>query len=423
MTVLIAGGGIAGLSLGLTCHQLGIPFRVFESSAEIKPLGLGINLQPNAVRELFDLGFEDSLDSIGVRTQEFGLFTKHGLEIWMEPRGVTAGYRWPQFSVHRGYLQTMLYRALIERAGADSVQTGWRAVRYRHDDSGKPVLELASRAGQSQRVTGDLLIGADGIHSKIRAQMHPAEGPPIWNGRVLWRGTSLAKPWRTGATMVMLGHDTQRFVAYPITPTDTATGLAVINWIAELAFDSSGGWKREDWNRQADISEFLPRFTDWKFGWLNVPELVTSAEAVFEYPMVDRDPLDTWRDGLVSLIGDAAHATYPVGSNGASQAIVDARKLGKAFVDHGVTQAALEQYESEMRPATQNIILANRGKGPDAVMQLIEDRCGGKFEKLEDVATYEELATHAAKYKKIAGFSIDELNALPPTISPGSRLV
>ena len=416
MTVLIAGGGIAGLSLALTCHQVGIPFRVFESAPEIKPLGLGINLQPNAVRELFEMGFEDSLDSIGVRTAEFGLFTRFGLEIWAEPRGVKAGYRWPQFSVHRGQLQLMLLDELINSAGTEVFEPGQRAVGYHHDDSGKPVLHLESRDGEKQTVTGELLIGADGIHSALRAQMYPAEGPPIWNGRVLWRGSSIGKPWRTGATMVMLGHDTQRFVAYPITSPDPKTGNAVINWIAELAFDVSSGWEKEDWNRQANIKDFLPRFAEWKFGWIDVPELVTSAESVYEYPMVDRDPLETWRDGRVSLIGDAAHATYPVGSNGASQAIVDARKLGRAMLDHGLTEQALDVYEAEMLPATRNIILANRGKGPDAVMQLIEDRCGGQFERLEDVATYEELAAHAAKYKKIAGFSIDELNALPSII-------
>jgi len=421
LTVLIAGGGISGLSLALTCHQIGVPFRIYETVRTLKPLGVGINLQPNAVRELFDLGLEEPLAEIGVETREYGMFSKRGLEIWTEPRGRWAGYRWPQYSIHRGALQMMLYRALLARAGAGCLETGWRATGFDNDRDGAR-LHLVSTHGEKRTETGDVAVGADGIHSAIRAQIVPDEGPPVWGGAVLWRATTRAKPFRTDASMALIGHATQRLVAYPISRPDPLTGLVTMNWIAELRCDPSAGWNREDWNREADITDFLPAFADWRFDWIDAPMLIEGADTVFEYPMVDRDPLDRWTDGAVTLIGDAAHPTYPVGSNGASQAIVDARKLGRGMLDHGVTPAALEAYENEMRPATTRLVLTNRGSGPDAVLQMIEDRCGGAFDDIADVTSPGELADHAAKYKSIAGFSIDALNALPPTIPDGARV-
>ena len=417
MTVLIAGGGIAGLSLGLTLHQLGVPFRIFEATREIKPMGVGINIQPNAVRELFDMGLENALDEIGVRTRQYGFYTKLGKTIWEEPRGTWAGYAWPQYSIHRGKLQMLLYHTLLERAGPDCVQTGARAVAFENTSSGA-VLHL-----EQGRVEGGLIVAADGIHSAIRSQMYPQEGPPIWGGAVLWRATSIAKPFFGGGAMALIGHDTQRLVAYPISNPDPETGKVVMNWIAELRIDPSEGWKKEDWNRAANKGDFRPQFENWRFDWLDVPELIDSAEQVFEYPMVDRDPLDRWTDGNVTLMGDAAHPTYPVGSNGASQAIIDARVIGAKLVEHGVNAKALEAYEADVRPVTTGVGLANRGSGPDAILQRVEDLCGGDFNVVDDVISKEDLAAHSARYKSLAGFSIEELNAKPQLIAAEAKVV
>ena len=415
MTVLIAGSGIAGLSLGLTLHQIGVPFRIFEAAGSVRPLGVGINLQPTAVRELMDLGLGDMLDQVGLRTQDYGFYTKSGREIWSEPRGLAAGYRWPQYSVHRGRLQVALYTALLQRAGAEVIKVGQRVSGFRSTDDGA-VLLVESAAGLTE-IAGDLVIAADGIHSAIRKQMQPGEGAPIWGGAILWRGTTQAKPFLSGASMVLAGHDTQRIVAYPITRPDSVTGLATLNWIAERTVDPAKGWRKEDWNRAAYVAEFLPFFENWRFDWLDVPAMIRGADKVYEYPMVDRDPIDRWTDGRVTLIGDAAHPTYPVGSNGASQAILDARILGARLLAEGVRPEALQSYEDAVRPATNAVILANRGSGPDAVLQIVEDRCGGMFERIEDVISRQELADHAAKYKQLAGLSIDALNARPQTIS------
>lgn len=419
MTVLISGGGIAGLSLALTCAEIGVPFRVFEAARELRPLGVGINVQPNAVRELFAMGLEDDLRAIGVETLEYGFFSKSGARIWTEPRGLGAGYAWPQFSVHRGRLQMML-AAAVEARAPGCVETGRRVVGF-ETGVDKARLRVADPDGEEQWIEGDLIIAADGVHSTIREQMNPGEGPPIWNGAVLWRAITRAPAFRTGASMALIGHETQRIVAYPISAPGP-DGLVDMNWIAELKFDPDRGWTRNDWNKPVDPAVFAPAFEGWSYDWLDFPRLVAGADKVLEYPMVDRDPLDRWTEGRVTLMGDAAHATYPVGSNGASTAIVDARKLGAAFLAHGVTAEALEAYEAEMRPAMEKLILANRGTGPDAVLQWVEDACGGEFEDIDDVIPHARLADHAAKYKRIAGFSIDELNASPPIIAPGSRV-
>ena len=334
MTVLIAGAGIAGLGLGLSLHQIGVPFRIYESVQTLAPLGVGINLQPNAVRELMEMGLGEMLDRVGLRTRDYGFYSRTGREIWTEPRGLEAGYDWPQYSVHRGKLQMALAEALTDRAGPECIVTDAAAVGFRTMDEGAVLMLRDGR-----EVQGKLVIGADGIHSALRAQMYPDEGAPIWNGAILWRGTTQGPPFLSGASMILGGHDTQRIVCYPITPPDPDTGLATLNWIAELKVDPAQGWRREDWNRAADISEFLPAFEDWNFDWLDVPGMIRGAQKVFEYPMVDRDPVESWTEGHVSLIGDAAHPTYPVGSNGASQAIMDGRVLGAKIIEHGVTAA------------------------------------------------------------------------------------
>jgi 5-methylphenazine-1-carboxylate 1-monooxygenase len=410
--ILIAGAGIAGLSLGLTLHQLGLPFRIFERVAELRPAGVGINLQPNAVREMFDLGLEPELDRIGIRTRQYGFYTKTGLPIWVEPRGLVAGYSWPQFSVHRGALQMMLLNTLRDRAG-DVVEADAGVTGFETDD--KSVTLILS---DGRRVNGDVAIAADGIHSAIRKQMVPDEGEPIWNGAIMWRGISPGRHFLGGDAMFLAGHDSQRFVAYPLTPEDPKTGLATINWIAEMRVDPTRAMAKGDWNRPAVKADFLPAFEGWDFGWVDCPGLIRASGTVYEYPMVDREPLPAWTVGCVTLMGDAAHATYPVGSNGATQAIIDARKLGAALRNHGVNRSALLAYEAEMRPRAEGILRANRGKGPDAVMQMVEDLCGGVFDDLEPILPREKLAAHAEHYKRLSGFSVEVLNAQPPIIGP-----
>jgi len=410
MTVLIAGGGIAGLTMGLALHHIGVPFHIFETVRVPKPLGVGINLQPPAVRELFALGLEDLLGTIGVATRDYGFYTRTGVEIWTEPRGRAAGYHWPQFSVHRGKLQMALLETLQARCGRQCLTFGARALQYVNHAQGATLFYDID--GTTLSADGALLIGADGIHSAIRAQMYPQEGPPVWGGAIMWRGISLAKPFLSGRSMILAGNDSQRFVSYPITAPDPDTGQAVLNWIAEKSVDPASHVKRGDWNARVDISRFAGDFESWDFDWIDIPGLIATALDVFEYPMVDREPVEAWTDGRVTLIGDAAHATYPVGSSGASQAILDACILATEIKARGLGHDAATAFEARVRPTANSVTLANRsGGGPDAIMQMAEDRCAGDFDRLDEALPMAERAAHAARFKEMAGLSVEQTNA------------
>jgi len=417
MTVLIAGGGIGGLTLALSLHQIGIPCRVFESVAELKPLGVGINVLPHAVRELIELGLLDKLDSIGVRTKELAFFSKYGKPIWSEPRGLEAGYKWPQFSVHRGQLQQILLDTAIERLGADNVLTSHHLVDWSETPDGVRANFTDRATGESAgSYDGTLLIAADGIHSAIREKLYPDEGPPLWNGRILWRGITEADAFLTGRTMIMAGHEILKFVCYPISREPDAHGKHRINWVAERHMPPTYQWRREDYNRTAKLDEFLPWFESWNFDWLDVPGLIRNCPHAYEYPLVDRDPLDHWTFGRVTLLGDAAHPMYPIGSNGASQAILDARVLTREILAQGETPTALQAYEAERRPATTELVKLNRRNGPEQVMQLVEERAPDGFNVVTDVLSQQELEDIAANYKRVAGFQVEALNAKPPIV-------
>ncbi len=421
MTVLIAGGGIAGLTMALTCHQIGVPAVVLESVRELAPLGVGINLQPNAVRELIDLGLGDHLRDVGIEATEWALVGRGGNDVWSEPRGRAAGYDWPQYSVHRGELQMLLYRTVLERMGAGSVLTGHRVTGYRNV-AGGVVAEVDVRGGGLVEIEGSVLVAGDGLHSAVRAQMHPDQPEPQWGGQILWRGATPGPPIRSGAAFTLVGTLDQRFVHYPISRADPETGLQLQNWIAELTVDTSDGLAGVDWNRQVDVETFLPAFESWTFDWLDIPALVRGAPAVWEFPMVDRDPVDRWVDGRVCLIGDAAHVMYPVGSNGASQAIVDARLMGARFLDDGVGPEALHAFESELLESMSALVLRNRGHGPIGILGVVDERCGGWFDDIDDVIPRADVEAFMADYKSAAGFARDALNAAPPTIPPGARV-
>jgi 5-methylphenazine-1-carboxylate 1-monooxygenase len=425
MTVLIAGGGIGGLTLALSLHQIGIAAKVFESVPALKPLGVGINVLPHAVRELIELGLLDRLDASGVRTGELAFFSKHGKPIWSEPRGIEAGYRWPQFSIHRGTLQQILLDAAIERLGAASILTSHHLSGWSETSAGVRAEFIDKATGRpAGSHDGALLIAADGIHSAIREKLYPQEGPPIWNGRILWRGITDGDAFLSGRTMIMAGHEILKFVCYPISREPDLSGKFAINWVAERHMPPTYQWRREDYNRAARLEEFLPWFEGWRFGWLDVPGLIENCPHAYEYPLVDRDPVAQWSFGPVTLMGDAAHPMYPVGSNGASQAILDARVITREILAHGPTNAALAAYEAERRPATTELVMLNRRNGPEQVMQLVEERAPDGYNVVTDVLSQKELEDIAANYKRVAGFQVEGLNAKPPIVQltdPASR--
>jgi 2-polyprenyl-6-methoxyphenol hydroxylase-like FAD-dependent oxidoreductase len=420
--VIIAGGGIGGLTMALTLHQIGVPCLVLEAARDMRPLGVGINLQPNAVRELYDLGISEAdLDRIGLPAKEWALVGLNGNDIYSEPRGKLAGYNWPQYAVHRGLFHMLLYDKAVERIGPDAVKLGSRATGYRKNADGGVSALLEHADGSTSEARGALLIGADGIHSAVRAQMHPAQPPIHWGGAVMWRGTTWGKPIRSGASFVGLGTHRQRMVFYPISHPDPKTGLSIINWIAEVTMDNSEGWKQSGWFRQVPVADFAHHFDGWVWDWLDVPALIRGADSVFENPMIDRDPVPTWRDGPVVLLGDAAHPMYPTGSNGGSQAIVDARVLGAAMVEHGVTPEALAAYDAKLCDSIGKLVLRNRGHGPFGLLNMVDERCGGTFDNIDDVIPETERNEFMAVYKAAAGYAIESLSKAPRTIPEGAR--
>ena len=419
--VIIAGGGIGGLTLALTLHQIGVPFLVLETSHTMRPLGVGINIQPNAVRELFELGLtSEVLGTIGVPAKEWALVGLNGREVYSEKRGLDAGYNWPQFAAHRGELLMLLYQTLIERAGAESVMLDARVDKYLKRPSGEVDVSVRGSDGSRFQISGRLLIGADGIHSAVRAQMHPDQPPIHWGGAIMWRGTVRAKPLRTESSFIGLGTHQHRMVIYPISK-PAADGTVLTNWIAELTVDRNEGWLGNNWFKEVPIESFAHHFESFRYDWLDVPTMLNKSECGYMNPMIDRDPVATWIDGPVALMGDAAHAMYPTGSNGASQAIVDARVIGAAILTRGLTPDALKLYDNQLCKKVSELVLRNRLAGPFGLLDILNDRCGGVFENIETVISLEERNEFMSKYKAAAGFAIEALNEAPQTIPSNAK--
>ncbi len=412
MKIAIIGGGIGGLTVALALHKAGFRPTVYESVGDIRALGVGINLLPHAVRVLSELGLQRDLAETGIATRELLYFNKFGQRIWQEDRGLDAGYPWPQYSILRGAAHYLLLEATTIRLGADCLKTAHHLARL--EDTGDQV-HLTFTGGREGKpvadVSADIVIGADGIHSEVRRHFYPDEGPPIWNGAILWRGVTESAPFMTGRSMFMAGHENQKFVCYPVSRAHLDSGRSLTNWVAERRVDPDAGFRREDWNRKANLDDFLPAFEDWRFDWLDIPQLISGAETVYEYPMVDRDPVARWTHGRVTLLGDAAHPMYPIGSNGASQAILDAESLAHALRDTQGPIEALSRYESARLEPTSEIVRSNRRNGPEQVMQIVEERAPDGFDDLSDVISQDELQAIADRYKRIAGFDKARLTA------------
>jgi 2-polyprenyl-6-methoxyphenol hydroxylase-like FAD-dependent oxidoreductase len=406
--VLIIGAGIGGLTLGLMLHRAGIAARVFEAAPELKAVGVGINVLPHASRELCALGLEDALAKVAVTTREYCFYNRFGQFIYNEPAGRFAGYDVPQFSIHRGDLQMVLLDAFIARAGRDKVFTGWRCTRVEHDGN-EAVAHFEDADGKllpAQR--GAAVISAEGIHSTLRKQLYPHEGPPKYSGINMWRGITRWQPFLSGASMIRIGwHHPAKLLIYPIRSDIDVQGRQLVNWVCDI---ETPVHKPRDWNRGGRLEDFLPAMANWKFDWLDVPEFIRSADAILEYPMVDQDPLPRWSFGRLTLLGDAAHPMYPRGANGAAQAILDCRALADALAANADPVEALKAYQDKRLPATSQVVLANRSAPPDAILHEVFRRTGDKpFKNIDDVISRAELVALSESYKRVAGYDKERL--------------
>jgi 2-polyprenyl-6-methoxyphenol hydroxylase-like FAD-dependent oxidoreductase len=407
MSIAIVGGGICGLSLALNLHVRGIACRVYEAAPELKELGVGITLLPHAMREMTALGLGDALLAAGIENAESCFFNRFGQLIYREPRGKRAGYQYPEVGIHRGRLHLALYRAVQERVGPDCVVTNHLCAGVEQDESGARVMFKETSSGRAlPSVPADIVIACDGVNSALRRQL--VGDSVVFTGINTWRGVTKHKPILGGRSYLRVGSIlTGKIVIYPIADDIDADGNQLINWTTEFKRDTS---EMNDWNRPGDLSDFIAVYESWRFDWLDVAALIRKSDFIFEYPMVDKDPLDRWTFGRVTLAGDAAHPMYPRGSNGAAQSVIDARALAECLATHADPREALRAYEAVRREATGKVVRTNREHPPDFINIKVEELTGDRpFGNLDDFITQDELRALSDNYKRIAGFAVSDV--------------
>ncbi|WP_146590563.1 flavin-dependent oxidoreductase [Puniceibacterium confluentis] len=406
MKVLIAGAGIGGLVTALMLHQRGIAVQLFEAARDVREVGVGINVLPHAIRELEALGLLPALDRVGVRTRKLSYLTRQGQEVWSELRGTYAGHEVPQFSIHRGRLQKLIYDAVTDRIGPEAVLTGRRLAGFVQDEGGVTAHFTDSvEGGAGLTARGDVLICADGIHSQGRKTFYPDEGAPSWQGVAMWRGAAEWPVWLDGESMAIGGGLGGKFVLYPIAP--ARDGKQLTNWVVNIRIKDPAvsGPPPDNWSRQVPLATVLPHARRFSVPGMDIEGLVRATPAIFEYPMADRDPLPRWTFGRVTLLGDAAHPMYPVGSNGASQAILDARCIADALARGEHPRAALWAYEKDRLPKTAEVVRTNRLGGPERVIDAVEKLAPAGFDRIDDVLSLEARQRIVGGYASMAGFS------------------
>ena len=410
MKAIIVGGGIGGLTMALMLHKRGLDCEIFEQSDTVRELGVGINTLPHAIKELAELGLLARLDQIGIRTHELFYMNRNGQEIWREPRGTDAGFEYPQFSIHRGRLQAVIYQAVRARLGESRIHTGHRLGAFTQDEGGVTAYFFGREGAHRATARGDILIGADGIHSHVRDALYPNEGPARWNGSILWRGAMEWPQFLTGRSMVIAGGMVAKLVVYPIGEGPRAD-RPLTNW-AVLVKVGEGGTPpdKADWSRPGKFEDLMPHVQRFSIPFVDARALIEATPEFWEYPMCDRDPLPRWSHGRVTLLGDAAHPMYPVGSNGASQAILDARCLADRLREAEHPCQALWAYETERLPMTAQIVHSNRSGGPEGVIDAVEQRAPDGFDQIDNVLSYEERKAIVRGYASKAGFAKEQVN-------------
>lgn len=402
MKIAIVGGGIAGLAFALGLHKHGLRPIVYDAAPEFREVGVGITLLPHACRELAALGALERLEPLGIENLESVFFNRYGQFVYRELRGRHAGHPFPEIGIHRARLHGTLLELARERLGPEAIRTGMRCRGY-SQTADSVSLEFQRADGAIEQVVADVAVACDGVNSAVRAQMHPTDRL-CFAGINTWRGVSPFEPILTGRSYIRIGTiATGKMVIYPIVGRYDDQGRQLVNWVAEIQRDDA---TMNDWNTKADLADFLPDYEDWKFDWLDVPALLRASVQMLQYPMVDRDPLPFWRDGRITLMGDAAHPMYPRGSNGSAQSLIDARTLAELLASNGDPLRAFDEYEAARREATGRVVTTNRSQPPDFIIMKADELSGGKpFNHIDDLISQDELRQIAARYEQVAGFA------------------
>lgn len=394
------------MTCALGLHAAGFEPQVYEAARTVEAVGVGINLLPHAVRELSELGLAGELESVALSPHRLSYRDRAGEVVWEEPLGLAAGYRWPQHSVHRGRLQMLLLAAVRERLGPDSVRTGLLFERFEQTEGGVRAHFIDRSSGSPSAADADVLVGADGIDSAVRAQLHPGESAPQWNGVHMWRGVARHPHVLDGRSIVVAGGTPgAKFVAYPIENPADADGEALVNWVLEVRHGPSAP-PPDGPGHRITAAQARAGLSSWNLPWIDLSMLAERSSAIYEYPMLDRDPLPCWSFGRVTLLGDAAHPMFPMGMNGGSQSVVDARVLAWCLARGNDPAAALRRYDRLRRPAVNAVVLANRALGPEEIIARAADHGGalpaGQAEKIADhyrqltQATVGQVNSHAS---------------------------
>ncbi len=400
--VAIIGGGIAGLGLALNLHARGIDCEVFESVPEVKEMGVGITLLPHATRELNALGVLPRLEAVAIENLESVFFNRFGQFVYKELRGRHDGYSTPELGIHRGKLHRILFETVLERLGADKVHTGHKCVSVDQTEQHARVTFVLPD-GSQRTVQAETAVACDGINSAVRKQFYP-DDKVCFAGINTWRGVTVHKPILSGKSYMRIGAiDTGKMVVYPIVDNIDGQGNQLINWMAEIRLPNTA---MNDWNKLGSGEDCVQYFKDWQFPWLDVPNLILSAERVFEYPMVDKDALPQWSFGRITLMGDAAHPMYPRGSNGSAQGLIDARTLADLLQQHTDVRVALQHYQDSRLPTTAKVVQTNRSTPPDFIIMKADELSGDKpFRHIDDLISQEALRAISDQYKQVAGFA------------------
>ena len=429
------------MALALSLHDAGFRnVEIYEAAPKIREIGVGINIQPSAIRELTELGLGKELAMTGIPTAEILYYHINGQKIYQEPRGQAAGYSWPQYSIHRGKFLGILHRAVVARLGSESIHTGHKVIDCGNCDRGSSsswaTFEIIKNGGGKEEnnssvkkikktIQADLIVACDGVHSKIRKVL-TKEGVPRFTGITMLRGLTRMKPFLSGRSMTIIGPIEREMVIYPISKEAEEEGESLVNWVALKKIDEGEAQSlQEKWSIEVeDVNEAIKPFDDFQYEFIDVPKMIRNAEKVYQYPMVDRQPLKSWVYGTITLLGDAAHPMIPIGANGGTQAIIDGRVLAFELYHQPDVSSALRAYDKRRRKAVNKVVKANREESETRFLEIIHKNCPyiDREYDFNEVLSKEDLDEISNTYKDVAGFNPKTLNKRESySVQPSNR--